>query len=98
MVQRQVGGWFNIAKNDATGLFYNLVYPQGLYWQSRSGRQDAHPSRIKIEYQQIDNNNVPFGAIYSNEFYILIGSSRSLVSRSPLIFRLLAHSDSVLHV
>ncbi|MEW7831864.1 host specificity factor TipJ family phage tail protein, partial [Acinetobacter baumannii] len=63
-------GWFNIAKNDATGLFYNLVYPQGLYWQSRSGRQDAHPSRIKIEYQQIDNNNVPFGAIYSNEFYI----------------------------
>ncbi|MDC5120076.1 host specificity factor TipJ family phage tail protein [Acinetobacter baumannii] len=60
-------GWFNVQKNDAVGLFYNLLYPQGLYWQSRSGRQDPHPSRVKVEYQQIDNNNVPLGAIYSDE-------------------------------
>lgn len=56
-------GWFNLDMRNAEGMSVNLTWPQGLHWQSRSGRRDPTETKVLIEYQQIDESGTPIGAI-----------------------------------
>ncbi|WP_353174188.1 host specificity factor TipJ family phage tail protein [Acinetobacter rudis] len=56
-------GWFNVDMPNAEGMSINLTWPQGLYWQSKSGRRDPTESKVLIEYQQVDDNGNVVGAV-----------------------------------
>lgn len=63
-------GWYSVTVPEATGMLINLVFPQGLYWQSESGRQDPHPSKPMVAWQQLDSNGNPIGAISTRTEFI----------------------------
>ncbi|ENV34566.1 TonB-dependent receptor [Acinetobacter gerneri DSM 14967 = CIP 107464 = MTCC 9824] len=63
-------GWFDVEFTEAEGFYANLYWQTGLYWQSKSGRQDATQTHVIVEYQQIDAvTNQPIGQIYKKELY-----------------------------
>lgn len=63
-------GWHNIQKDDADTLQFNLYFPQGLYRTTSKGGLSHASLYIDYEYQQIDANNNPIGAISrGSEFY-----------------------------
>lgn len=69
LINAQWLGWLNSSEIDATQIIFNFQYPNGIYWQSRSGRQDPDWSDIEIQYQQIIEGE-PFGKIYTyNDYY-----------------------------
>lgn len=59
-------GWHTMMMPEATNIMINLNYPNGLYWQSRSGRIDPNPSVVYIEWQQVDVEGDPFGEVYTD--------------------------------
>ncbi len=63
-------GWHSIVMPEATGMLINLVYPEGLYWASRSGRIDPQRSGVTIEYQMVDTDGNPVGGIFKHDNYL----------------------------
>jgi len=59
-------GWHNINMDGATRLTGNFTFPQGIYWTSSSGRRDPDDVIIQFEYQQLNSNNNPVGAVYNS--------------------------------
>lgn len=59
-------GWHNINMDGATRLTGNFTFPQGIYWTSSSGRKDPDDVIIQFEYQQLNSNNNPVGAVYNS--------------------------------
>lgn len=62
-------GWFNLDMQNAEGMYVNLVWPQGLFWQSRSGRQDPTETRVRIQYQMLDEDGDQFGDILESVLF-----------------------------
>ncbi len=62
-------GWFNLDMQNAEGMYVNLVWPQGLYWQSRSGRQDPTETRVRIQYQMLNEDGDQFGDILESVLF-----------------------------
>lgn len=62
-------GWFDVKMEAADGMLVNLTWPQGLYWQSSSGRQDPLHTDIKVQYQQINDVGDPVGRIGEYTLY-----------------------------
>lgn len=62
-------GWFNLDMQNAEGMYVNLVWPQGLFWQSRSGRQDPTETRVRIQYQMLDEDGDLFGDILESVLF-----------------------------
>ena len=54
---------------NAEGMYVNLVWPQGLFWQSRSGRQDPTETRVRIQYQMLDEDGDQFGDILESVLF-----------------------------
>lgn len=54
-------GWYNLNMPTATEFSLNILFTNGLYWQSRSGRRDPQRFAVKIEYQKIDDDGNPVG-------------------------------------
>ncbi|MDQ8953473.1 host specificity factor TipJ family phage tail protein [Acinetobacter rudis] len=62
-------GWFNLDMRNAEGMSINLTWPQGLYWQSKSGRRDPTETKVLVEYQQIDETGTPTGAVQQSVLF-----------------------------
>lgn len=61
-------GWYDVYLDSAEGFYLNIYWQQGLYWQSRSGRRDPWNVDVVIEYQQIDRDGAPIGAIIKDNY------------------------------
>lgn len=63
-------GWHKMIMPEATGIMINLNYPEGLYWQSRSGRVDPIHNYVTIQYQPLDSNGTPVGTALEYVYHI----------------------------
>lgn len=63
-------GWFSMSMPEATDILVNLSYPEGIYWQSRSGRVDPDRSWVTIQYQMLTVNGTPDGPVLEFVNYI----------------------------
>lgn len=70
-------GWHKIKMSNATHIRINLTFPQGLFWTSRSGRQDADDVIVQVEYRELNYNGNPIGTTYRYEHSIRL---KSLIS------------------
>lgn len=62
-------GWNSIIMHDATNLALNIYFINGLFRQDSKGGTSYAYLTIEVEYQQIDDNNTPFGQVYKYEQY-----------------------------
>lgn len=63
-------GWHNIIKPDAERLFVNIHFPNGLFRQNSKGGTSETFTSLAIEYQVIDDNEIPISQIirYNRRF------------------------------
>lgn len=64
-------GWFVLSQAANTGAIINFYAQGGLYSISAKGGQFAQNVTIKIEYQQIDDNDNPIGAIFDQSITLM---------------------------
>ena len=56
-------GWHKISKSDAQRILVNLHFPQGIYRQNSKGGTSATYTDFALEYQVIDENDLPLTGI-----------------------------------
>lgn len=63
-------GWFELYHDAADALQVNVYFPQGLYNVNKDGKTTYNDVTITVQYQSIDDNGNPFGAIHSQDFFV----------------------------
>lgn len=63
-------GWFNLDFKEATQAVFNFYAPQGFYSTTDSGKERPAFCIVKIEYQMLDENLNPVGAIQTKTYKI----------------------------
>lgn len=82
-------GWYNIDLENTEELIFNLFFPNGLLYQDSKGGVQINGTTQVIEYQKINENGVPFGAITSVTFQVVaatkspFGTTKRIQLSSP---------------
>ena len=57
-------GWFNVDLDNTEILIFNFHFPNGLFYQDSKGGVWEDFAELRVQYQYIDSEDVPYGAIY----------------------------------